>query len=78
MHGVGFRFFVQEAAKREGLRGWVRNLPDGRVEVFAEGDEESVHRLEGQIRRGPRPARVEHVDVESEIAAGLEKDFEIR
>ncbi len=78
VHGVGFRFFVEEAARREGVRGWVRNLPDGRVEMLAEGDEESVDRLERQIRRGPPAARVDHVDVQPEMPAGDVKDFEIR
>ena len=78
VQGVGFRFFVNEAARREGLRGWVCNLPDGRVEVLAEGDEESVDRLERQIRRGPPAARVQQVDVLPEMAAGDLKEFEIR
>jgi acylphosphatase len=78
VHGVGFRFFVNEAAAREGLRGWVQNLPDGRVEVLAEGDEESVERLERQIRRGPPAARIDHVDVHQEPPGGDLRGFEIR
>jgi acylphosphatase len=78
VHGVGFRFFVDEAARREGLRGWVQNLPDGRVEVLAEGDEESVERLERQIRRGPPAARVDRVDAHPEPPAGDLRGFEIR
>ena len=78
VHGVGFRFFVNEAARREGVRGWVRNLPDGRVEILAEGDEESVDRLERHVRRGPPAARVDAVDVHPEMAAGDLKMFEIR
>jgi acylphosphatase len=78
VHGVGFRFFVDQAARREGVRGWVRNLPDGRVEILAEGDEESVDRLERQVRRGPPAARVDGVDVHPEMAAGDLKTFDIR
>jgi acylphosphatase len=78
VQGVGFRFFVDEAARREGLRGWVRNLPDGRVEILAEGDEEAVDRLERHIRRGPPAARVKRVDVLPEIPAGDLREFEIR
>ncbi len=63
VQGVGFRFFVREAAGVENVGGWVRNLQDGRVEIFAEGDLTSVDRLERRIRRGPPGARVEAVEV---------------
>jgi acylphosphatase len=78
VQGVGFRFFVEDAARREGLAGWVRNLPDGRVEAQAEGDAEAVERLERKIRRGPPAARVAHVDVEVEPPSGRRHEFEIR
>ena len=78
VQGVGFRFFVEESALREGLRGWVANLPDGRVEVMVEGDEESVDRLEGKIRRGPASARVSQVDVQREVPSGKLMSFEVR
>jgi acylphosphatase len=78
VQGVGFRFFVENAARREGLRGWVRNLPDGRLETQVEGDAESVDRLEHKIRRGPPGARVERVDVQAEMPSGTMGEFEIR
>ena len=78
VHGVGFRWFTHDAAAREGVHGWVRNLADGRVEVVAEGDAESVMRLEAAIRRGPGAARVEHVDVEEQAPSGRVTGFEIR
>ena len=53
VQGVGFRFFVEDAAAREGVHGWVRNLPDGRVEARIEGDAEAVERVEAALRRGP-------------------------
>lgn len=62
--GVGFRYFIQDVARREGLTGVVRNLPDGRVEAVAEGDEESLTRLEVAVRRGPPHARVEAITVD--------------
>lgn len=65
VQGVGFRFFVEDAARREGVRGFVRNLPDGRVEVVAEGDAEAMSRVEMAIRRGPLQARVD--DVEADV-----------
>ena len=52
VQGVGFRYFTQDIARREGLTGIVRNLADGRVEVVAEGDDESLTRLEAALRRG--------------------------
>jgi acylphosphatase len=64
VQGVGFRFFAEAAAVREGLLGWVRNLPDGRVDITVEGDAEAVDRFERDIRHGPPSARVSDVDVE--------------
>jgi acylphosphatase len=74
---VGFRYFVAEAAAVEGLAGWVRNLPDGRVEALAEGDAESVHRFEWKIRSGPPGARVEDVVVEDQLPSGRHHEFRI-
>jgi len=59
VQGVGFRYFTEDRARLEGLSGSVRNLADGRVEILAEGDEESVQRFERAIRRGPPGARVD-------------------
>ena len=50
--------------------GWVRNLPDGRVEAVVEGDAEAVTRVERAIRSGPRGARVEKVDVDEQDVGG--------
>ena len=61
---VGFRFFVLDAAQREGVRGLVRNLADGRVEVVAEGDAEAVFHFELAVRRGPLGARVDDVETD--------------
>ena len=78
VQGVGFRYFVDDAASHEGVRGWVRNLPDGRVEAEVEGDEDAVNRLEQKIRRGPPGARVEKVVVLHEPPSGHSRLFEIR
>ena len=64
VQGVGFRYFAFDAAHREGLVGSVRNLDDGRVEAFAEGEAEALTRFERALRQGPSRARVEHVQVE--------------
>jgi acylphosphatase len=63
VQGVGFRYFVQESASRERLRGWVRNLPGGHVEAFAMGEADGVERFEQDLRRGPASARVDRLDV---------------
>ena len=78
VQGVGFRYFAQNAAAREGVAGWVQNLPDGRVEAFVEGDEDAVTRVERAIRSGPPGARVENVYVQDEEAAGTLKGFRIK
>jgi len=64
VQGVGFRFFTEASAVREGLQGWVRNLPDGRVDITVEGEADAVERFERDIRHGPPSARVNDVDVE--------------
>ncbi len=63
VHGVGYRFHARDAAAREGLGGFVRNLPDGRVEVEAEGDEDAMQRFERALRQGPPAGRVDAVAV---------------
>jgi acylphosphatase len=64
VQGVGFRYFTEEMASLEGVTGYVRNLPDGRVEVLAEGEAEAMLRFERSLRRGPGGARVDEVDTE--------------
>jgi acylphosphatase len=78
VQGVGFRWFTQAAAVREGLHGWVRNLPDGRVEISAEGDAEALDRFEHRVRHGPSGARVEEVEIVDVGATGSDSGFTIR
>jgi acylphosphatase len=61
VQGVGFRYFVQRRAQENGLAGWVRNRPDGSVELHAEGDRAALERLLAQVSRGPGLAAVERV-----------------
>lgn len=75
--GVGFRYFTQDIARREGLTGVVRNLLDGRLEAIAEGDEESLTRLEIALRRGPPHARVEHIEIDYLIPSARYLSFSI-
>ncbi len=62
VQGVGFRFFVEREAHMLGLAGWVRNNPDGSVEVLAMGTPEQLAGLRSRLRAGPRAARVDAVD----------------
>jgi acylphosphatase len=78
VQGVGFRWFVHDAASREGVTGWVTNLFDGRVEAFVEGNADAVTRVERALRSGPPGARVERVTVTDEEASGFLKGFSIR
>jgi acylphosphatase len=78
VQGVGFRYFAEAAAAREGLHGWVRNLPDGRVEIAAEGDADALDRFERHVRHGPPGARVEGVEVDHTVPDGRDIGFTIR
>lgn len=69
---------MQEVARDLGVTGWVRNLPDGRVEAVLEGEEESVKKVIEWARRGPPLARVEEVKVVWEEYKGEFNDFYIR
>jgi acylphosphatase len=77
VQGVGFRYFTQDRAILEGLTGWVRNLPDGRVEALAEGDVDAVTRFERALRTGPRSARVERVYIDKEEPTGAYSTFSV-
>lgn len=61
VQGVGFRWFVREAARRANLAGWVRNRADGRVEIAASGPDGAVAELIAAARTGPPGARVDHI-----------------
>ncbi len=62
VQGVGFRWFVARHGRHLGLRGFARNLPDGRVEVLVSGPGNALNDLEALLRRGPAHARVTGVD----------------
>ena len=62
VQGVGFRWFVSRRAHRLGLRGWVTNLPDGRVEALAAGSRSAIEQFDAALRTGPGLARVETVE----------------
>lgn len=64
VQGVFFRTTTRDRAEQLGLEGWVRNLPDGRVQVFFQGPDQAVARLEEFLRRGPSRAEVDGVETE--------------
>ena len=78
VQGVGFRFFARSAAAREGLRGFVRNLPDGRVEAQAEGDLAALDRFERALHQGPPGAEVVNIAVSELPPIGDTPVFQIR
>jgi acylphosphatase len=78
VQGVGFRFFTQDLARNEGLSGFVRNLPDGRVEVDVEGEIEAVARLERALWNGPPGARVDDIVTDVTAPQGRTSGFRVR
>jgi acylphosphatase len=77
VQGVAYRYFARDRAITLLLTGWVRNLNDGRVEVLAEGETESIERFLAELRRGPRLARVDQVEVSREVPSGEYAEFAI-
>lgn len=77
VQGVGFRWSCVQQAEQLGVAGWVRNLADGSVELWAEGDEQAVAALLEWCRTGPRWARVEHVETLAVAPQGLQ-GFRVR
>jgi acylphosphatase len=77
VQGVYFRASTQREAKRLGLGGWVRNRPDGAIEILAEGEETSIRELYGWAQKGPSAARVERVDTRWRSFTGEFPDFRI-
>jgi len=78
VQGVGFRWFVIHSAERLQVTGWTRNLPDGRVEVLAQGEVPDVDALARDLGTGPRAARVEEVESIDEAPDTKLRDFTVR
>ncbi|MGA7412651.1 MAG: acylphosphatase [Bryobacteraceae bacterium] len=77
VQGVGFRYFAHDRALELGLRGWARNLDDGRVEVYASGTDQQLDQFRGALHTGPRMADVRSVE-ELEAAPEGHVGFSIR
>ena len=78
VQGVGFRYFASDAARKLGLTGWVRNLPDGSVQVVAEGPHEKVEMLVEELRHGPKAGRVDRVHSSWQTYRGEFDRFEVK
>lgn len=78
VQGVFFRAFTENHARRLGLAGWVRNLPDDTVEVVAEGPCPALEQLLAYLRQGPPRARVTQVEAEWETARHEFSSFRVR
>jgi len=77
VQGVNFRHYTRQQAGLLGVTGWVKNLPDGRVEVVAEGEEGAVQALVAWCQHGPPMAEVEEVEVRWEPYRGEFSRFAI-
>lgn len=77
VQGVGFRYFVREKAAKLGLTGWVRNLGDGRVEVYAAGKPDKLSDLAAALHAGPPLSAVRSVE-ENEEAVQNTSGFIVR
>ena len=78
VQGVGYRYFAERAARHLELRGFVRNLADGRVEAMAYGPEEAIESFVAQLRQGPAAGRVEGLEVSETTFDETGSRFEIR
>lgn len=77
VQGVGFRHYVKHHARKQAVNGWVRNLPDGRVEIVLQGKNPALEALLSIYRRGPMLAEVEAVHVKNEPVDSLHHEFMI-
>jgi len=78
VQGVNYRWFTLDTADGLGLTGWVRNLPDGRVEAEIEGEKEVVERMIEAMRVGPRVAQVTDLEVSEQPCQNRYRDFQVR
>jgi acylphosphatase len=77
VQGVGYRYFARQAAQALGVRGWIRNLPDGGCEVQVAGSGELLQRFQDELRRGPRGSRVDDIDEERLVQVPDWQSFQI-
>ncbi len=78
VQGVGFRHFTKVNAEEVGVYGWVKNLPDGRVEAVFAGPMDHIREMVNRCEQGPGSSRVDNIDVEVEEADEDYDTFEVR
>ncbi len=76
VQGVFFRQFIKDSAERQNVKGFVRNLEDGRVEVFIEGDNENVDKMIELCKTGPKHSHIGNVEIKEEKFQDL-KEFKV-
>ena len=76
VQGIFFRQFIKDNAERNNVRGFVRNLEDGRVEVFIEGNQEDVEKMIELCKKGPKHSQIEDVEIKEEKFQDF-KEFKI-
>ncbi len=78
VQGVWYRAFTRDVAIRNNIRGWVRNLPDGRVEAVFEGEERDIEKAIAECYKGPPAAHVTKIDINRQPYRGEFSGFEIK
>jgi len=78
VQGVCFRAETCDEAQKLGVKGWVRNLPDGKVESVAEGEDDAIEEFVKYCHKGPPGAYVRNVEISEEVFKGEFEDFNIR
>lgn len=78
VQGVGFRAYTRRVAESYGLNGWVRNAPDGTVEIFVQGEEDVVWDFLKKLSYGPPLATVEAIEIRKEAERHEERGFVIK
>ena len=78
VQGVGFRYYTKTQADQLGLGGWVKNCPDGSVEIEAHGDDDSLHKFKLALRQGPSLSYVSKLQATRVVHNDPSSDFRIR
>jgi acylphosphatase len=78
VQGVGYRYFIEDSALLLGVKGFVRNTPDNKVEIVCQGDEKSLEQFFASVKKGPAFARVDEIIKDKISASGNYSSFEIK
>jgi len=76
VQGVFFRLFVKQNAEKHDVKGFVRNLEDGRIEVFLEGDADNVNKMIELCKKGPKHSQIRNVELKPETFQGF-RNFKV-